>query len=312
MITALGLRRGALGICLLAAAVAFLPAGVAQRPARAARSAIGLERAHAHNDYEHARPLYDALDNGFKSVEADIYLVGDQLLIGHDPADLQPGRTLQSLYLNPLRQRVRSNEGSVYRGDRHYFNLLIDVKTEPVSTYLRLDEVLAKYRSILTRFSNGDVTAKAVTAVVSGNRARPLMESQTVRYAFYDGRLSDLGTRAAQSLIPLISDNWTNNFTWDGSGPMPDAEREKLQSIVATAHADGQRVRFYATPDQPGPERDAIWKELMAARVDYLNTDDLAGLRSFLLTNDPRPAVPYVNFGDGEASFVAVRQRAAA
>ena len=92
---------------------------------------------------------------------------------------------------------------------------------------------------------------------------------------------------------------------------MPDAEREKLHSIVATAHADAQRVRFYATPDQPGPERDAIWKELMAARAD-LNTDDLAGLRSFLLTNDPRPAVPYVNFGDGEASFVAVRQRAAA
>lgn len=312
MIASLGLRRRALISCLLAAAVVLSPAGVALRPARGATSGIGLERAHAHNDYEHERPLHDSIDRGFKSVEADIYLVGDQLLIGHDPADLQPGRTLQSLYLNPLRKRVRNNGGSVYRGDRHYFSLLIDVKTEAVSTYLRLDEVLANYRSILTRFGNEDVTEKAVTAIVSGNRARPLMESQIVRYAFYDGRLSDLGTGAAQSLIPLISDNWMNNFTWDGTGPMPEAEREKLHSIVAVAHADGQRVRFYATPDQPGPEREAIWKELMEARVDYLNTDDLSGLRSFLLANDPRPAVPYVNFGAGGAKLAIVRAKSAA
>ena len=38
-------------------------------------SSLGLERAHAHNDYEHPRPLFDALDHGFKSVEADIWLV---------------------------------------------------------------------------------------------------------------------------------------------------------------------------------------------------------------------------------------------
>ena len=36
-----------------------------------------LPRAHAHNDYLHQRPLLDALDNGFCSVEADISLVDD-------------------------------------------------------------------------------------------------------------------------------------------------------------------------------------------------------------------------------------------
>lgn len=34
---------------------------------------VPLERAHAHNDYEHDRPLFDALDSGFKSVEADVF-----------------------------------------------------------------------------------------------------------------------------------------------------------------------------------------------------------------------------------------------
>ena len=42
-----------------------------------------LDHAHAHNDYEHARPLLDALDCGFGSVEADIYLVDGALLVAH-------------------------------------------------------------------------------------------------------------------------------------------------------------------------------------------------------------------------------------
>ncbi len=30
--------------------------------------------AHAHNDYEHEQPLYNAMKAGFTSVEADVYL----------------------------------------------------------------------------------------------------------------------------------------------------------------------------------------------------------------------------------------------
>ena len=41
-----------------------------------------LARAHAHNDYLHERPLLDALDHGFTSVEADIFLVDGKLLGG--------------------------------------------------------------------------------------------------------------------------------------------------------------------------------------------------------------------------------------
>jgi len=39
---------------------------------RAADQSVPLIPAHAHNDYLHARPLLDALDHGFCSVEADI------------------------------------------------------------------------------------------------------------------------------------------------------------------------------------------------------------------------------------------------
>jgi glycerophosphoryl diester phosphodiesterase len=241
-----------------------------------------LWRAHAHNDYEHPRPLLDALDHRFGSVEADIFLVDGQLLVAHDPEDLDPARTLESLYLAPLAARVKANHGSVHRGSRTPLQLLIDIKTEGASTYLELDRQLRRHKHLFTTYAHGRVHRGPVTAVISGDRAaRVPMEAQTVRRAFYDGRLSDLGTSEA-SFASLISDNWTLNFTWRGVGAFPEAERQKLRTIVRAAHDRGQKVRFWATPDVAGPARDALWGELLAADVDYLNTDDLAGLEAFL------------------------------
>ncbi|GHI97051.1 phosphatidylinositol-specific phospholipase C/glycerophosphodiester phosphodiesterase family protein [Streptomyces olivaceus] len=291
---ALTTRRRALSTLgtALAGAVA-LPAGTAlaagNRHSGSAPAGEGrpgprpLWRAHAHNDYEHARPLLDALDHRFGSVEADIYLVDGELLVAHDPEDLDPARTLEALYLDPLAERVRAGHGRVYRRDRGSLQLLIDIKTEGSSTHLELDRRLRPYRHLFTSYAHGRVRPGAVTAVVSGDRAaRPPMEAQRTRLAFYDGRLTDLGTTAPASFVPLISDNWTLNFTWQGVGTFPAAERRKLRGIVGAAHARGQRVRFWATPDVAGPARDAVWGELLDAGVDHLNTDDLAGLEAFL------------------------------
>ncbi|WP_330456438.1 phosphatidylinositol-specific phospholipase C/glycerophosphodiester phosphodiesterase family protein [Streptomyces sp. NBC_00820] len=265
----------------LAGAIA-LPAGQALA-AGGHRGPRPLWHAHAHNDYAHPRPLADALDHRFGSVEADIFLVGDQLLIGHDTSELDPSRTLESLYLDPLAARVRANRGSVYRGWRQPLQLLIDIKTEGSSTYLELDRHLRRHPHLFTRYAHGRVHPGPVTAVVSGDRAaRGPMEAQPERRAFYDGRLTDLGTSAPAAFVPLISDNWALNFTWLGTGPFPGAERRKLRSITGAAHARGQQIRFWETPDAASPARDALWAELLAGGVDYLNTDDLAGLEAFL------------------------------
>jgi glycerophosphoryl diester phosphodiesterase family protein len=300
MLSVVRARAIALFILTVTFVIAFTAASFASSEAQQSAS-LGLERAHAHNDYEHERPLFDALDHNFKSVEADIWLVNGELIIAHDPEDVpqavQEGRTLRSLYLDPLQTVVTQNGGSVYPGDPDYFTLLIDIKSEAASTYLALHEELEGYGGILTKFGPRSVRDGAVTAIVSGNRPRELMQQQRVRYAAYDGRLSDLGVATDQTFVPLISDNWTRNFTWTGDGPMPSKERKKLRSIVETAHANGQRVRFWATPEQ-SPQREAVWEELLAARVDYINTDHLDALQEFLLHNDPNPTVPYVSWGD--------------
>ncbi len=271
----------------LAAALAgslAAPARAASR-GRAGAAPVGgppLRHAHAHNDYAHPHPLDDALSHGFTSVEADIWLVGDKLLVGHDASGLDPARTLEALYLDPLLRRVRAQHGRVYDGYDLSLQLLVDIKSAGESTYRALARHLRPYRAILSAYVDGQVRRGAVTAVVSGDRgARGPMAAERVRHAFYDGRLSDLGGAPA-SFAPLVSDNWSQNFTWQGVGPMPARERAALRRIVTAAHAEHRKVRFWGTPDRPGAARDALWRELLAAGVDYLNTDDLAGLEAFL------------------------------
>ncbi len=249
-----------------------------QRPAQAQP----LPPAHAHNDYEHKRPLRDALGHGFTSVEADVWLVDGQLLVAHDRQDVVPGRTLEKLYLSPLEARRKMNGGTEYPGWDGTFQLLIDVKSDAAPTYAAVDEALRNHPGLMTTFVGGSTRKGAVTAVISGNRDRAAMLAQPVRHAGYDGRLSDLNSQAPASFMPLVSDSWTNSFTWDGTGPMPAAEEQKLRTIVATAHQHGYRLRFWATPDQAGPAREALWRKLLDAGVDQLNTDDLGGLQRFL------------------------------
>jgi hypothetical protein len=242
-----------------------------------------LIRAHAHNDYSHERPLLDALSHGLCSVEADVFLVDGRLLVGHSRSELKDERTLESLYLHPLLNRVRENGGQVFAGGPA-FTLLIDLKSDGEETYVALDEILAKYEVILTSVNPGKVETKAVEVIISGNRAWERIASDSTRFAGVDGRLADLSSNRPSHLMPLISDRWGRAFKWHGQGPMPDAERTVLWRIVQEAHKNGRRVRFWATPDLPSPERTAVWSELLAAGVDLIGTDDLDGLKTFLLS----------------------------
>jgi glycerophosphoryl diester phosphodiesterase len=242
--------------------------------------ASALPEAHAHNDYEHRRPLLDALDQGFTSVEADIWLRDGQLLIGHDEEDLDPARTLESLYLAPLEARSAMNHGPVLRGYRKPLQLLVDVKSEAVSTYAALDRVLRRHPRLLTSWDAAGVSPGAVSVVVSGNRDLAGMQAQPQRLAAYDGRLTEPDLPA--TLAPLVSANWSDVSAWTGAGPLPAADRARLTQIVDRAHARGQKVRFWATNDTRGRAREQLWSTLLDAGVDHLNTDDLPGLRRFL------------------------------
>ncbi len=235
-----------------------------------------LKHAHAHNDYLHKRPLLDALACGFCSVEADVFLVNGALLVGHTRQELRGERTLEKLYLDPLRERVKANGGRVYKGGPAIW-LLIDVKTEAKATYRALDQILRRYQDILSVVADGKFQERAVTVVISGNRARADIAAQKVRFAGIDGRVADLGSSEPAHLMPWISDRWSSLFRWRGDGPMPPSERAKLRDLIAQSHKHGRVVRFWYTP-----EKDAVWRELRATGVDLINTDQLEKLQRFL------------------------------
>jgi hypothetical protein len=220
----------------------------------------------------------DALDHGFCSVEADVFLVGDTLLVAHDAIGLRPARTLGALYLEPLRERVKKNGGRVYKDPAApSFTLMIDFKTEAEPTYKALDRLLAGYSDVLTVVRDGKPEPKAVSIVISGNRPIKTLAAAKIRYAGFDGRLSDLKSDVPDHLMPWISDNWRNHFRWRGDGPISDEERQKLRDLVKQAHARKRKLRFWAAPDNA-----TAWKLFAECGVDLINTDDLAGLARVL------------------------------
>jgi hypothetical protein len=236
---------------------------------------------HAHNDYEHSHPLFDALDAGLSSVEADVWAVDGQLLVAHARDEVDPSRTLAGLYLRPLLQHFA---GERRRTSTPGLQLLIDIKSAPAETLPLLRAQLPAYARVLTRYRGCTATPGPVSVVVSGNDVRPAAPAGgRVSYFGYDmqpERTHDTGLQEA--VTPLVSAPWDAYFTWDGHGSMPSGERERLDEMVRAAHVVGSAIRFFDTPDDRGVARDAVWRELVAADVDYISTDDLDGFGAFI------------------------------
>lgn len=258
----------------LVAIVANLTPGV--QGANGADTVRPLSQAHAHNDYYHKRPLLDALDHGFCSVEADVFLRNGELVVAHSAFEIISGRTLEKLYLQPLRERIREQNGQVYPGHKPFW-LLVDIKTEGEKAYAALDKLLAEYADIISVTRDGTFEQKGVTVVVSGDRPVETIRSQTTRFAGIDGRPGDLESTEPADQMPWVSTDWKSHFRWRGEGEMPLEEQTALREFVDRAHQKKRLVRFWGTPDKP-----AIWKELQRAGVDLIGADDLAALRDFL------------------------------
>ncbi|GAB3265690.1 hypothetical protein GCM10027347_33610 [Larkinella harenae] len=238
-----------------------------------------LPNAHAHNDYEQSRPLWDALDHGFTSVEADVYAKGDSLYVSHNrPAFWNAERTLEQLYLRPLTERIRQNGGKVYPNYNGPVYLMIDFKTGADSTYKALENVLQRYRSILTTCRGNRCQPGAVTVFISGNRPIETLKKSRQRLAGLDGRPTDLGKGFSRDLMPVVSDSYGNQLSWRGQGPMPDEQFQKLRQLVQRVHAEGKKLRLWACPEDP-----AVWAKLREAGADFLSTDQLELVRDFLL-----------------------------
>lgn len=235
----------------------------------------------AHNDYCHKHPLFDALDNGFTNIEADIFLTNNKLIVAHVFPYFKVKRTLENLYFKPLAEIIAENNGRVYTNYNKPVILMIDIKTNAQNTYEALKPLLEKYRSMLTRLENGKIVYGAVTVALSGHKPYVLMENEQDRLAFIDEDLRKVSRDSTMSnMFPMASCKYSRMLRWDGKGIFPVAERTKLCAFVAIAHSMGEKVRLWASP-----ERKAVWDELLKCGVDLINTDRLVTLRKYLNSN---------------------------
>jgi len=224
---------------------------------------------HSHNDYENKIPFWTAYNHGFGSIEADIFLVGNNLFVGHDTLEIKSGRTLQHYYLDPIRSMIRKNHGSVYPDKKRKLELLIDVKTEAYSTLNRLVEILRAYPSLITN--------RNLRFIISGERPEIKDYKNYPPFILFDGRLhASYDARSIQK-VGLISDDFSNYSHWNGIVPISKDEELKLKELVKRTHSLHRKLRFWATPDTP-----LTWNEMIKLQVDYINTDSIVPISKYL------------------------------
>jgi len=240
---------------------------------------IRVIQGHAHNDYENENPLRDALDNGFISVEVDVHLVDDDLYISHNsPQKLNSNLTLETLYLNPLKYHILKNDGSVYPNYAGFFYLMIDFKTSAKPSYDKLKTILSNYLSIISVVRNGIEQKGPVKIFISGIRPFYEVLNDEPKLVGLDGRPDDLIKNIPTSIIPVISDNYSNFLSWNGYGEIDEDEKKKLKRLVQNTHAQNKKLRLWASPDNAN-----VWKFLLDNGVDLINTDRLKEFRKFIV-----------------------------
>ena len=226
---------------------------------------VFAQKIHSHNDYVQARPFWEAYESGANSIEADVFLADGKLYVAHEKKEINPERTLEKLYLEPLNKILKSKK-------RQELQILIDLKTSAEPTLQAVSEAIQKYPKLAKAYSK----KKYIKFVISGNRPSMTEYSKYPSYIFFDHQsLSDL-SKGDKSKIALVSFSFGSFSKWKGQQPITDEEKLKLRTIIDSVHTYGYPIRFWATPDTP-----LAWKTLNYLSVDFINSDNPRASKAF-------------------------------
>ncbi len=238
-------------------------------PAIAQPLVYTVANAHSHNDYNQHTPYFQAYNERFGSMEADIHLRKEGLIVGHDSDKLVLQNTLQALYLDPLSKSIAANGGTVYKDKGRKLQLLIDIKTAPVSTINALVILLQKYPAIIQN--------KTIRIVITGNRPDASLYKNYPVFIWFDGNANKIYSKKELAKIAMLSEDFGAHTHWNGTGQLPDSAREILSEMISRSHAANKPIRFWGCPDF-----EQTWITMEQLGVDYLNTDHIELLGDFL------------------------------
>jgi alkaline phosphatase len=230
--------------------------------------------AHSHNDYLQQQPFYLAHSNHFASIEIDVFLKGDQLLVAHTKEDISPLRTIESLYIEPLLRELKLNGGKPYNNNDK-LQFLIDLKNGGDTALKVLEQKLKPIREHFDVAKNPN----AVRLVISGDMPVPAHFENFDPIFFFDGRAGVNYTPAQLKRIAFVSAPLQQFTVWNGLGRMVHEEQKRVKQFVDSVHNVGKPVRFWGAPDTR-----TTWLAFMKLNVDYLNTDMPGEMAKFLNT----------------------------
>lgn len=253
---------------------------------------------HSHNDYERRIPLFEALGSGCVSVEADVHLKDNDLLVGHSDAHLHKDATLRSLYLEPL-QRILEAQNVETGTRRGVFDLapeqtlvlLVDFKSSGPEAFAEMDAQLESLRDLdfLTYWNGTARIMRPITIVASGNTNfdSVLALNATHRDIFWDAKLERLVSLddSFDNRSPTYKFNESNSYYAStefrnallyGSPSENDTSPTQLEQ----AKVRGLLTRYWDAPSEPPNLREVVWRVLVDAGVGVLNVDDLGAVRA--------------------------------
>lgn len=224
------------------------------------------QKIHAHNDYAQPRPFQNAYEQRADFIEADVWLQDGKLVVSHEKPQAN-APTLDSLYIKPITRLFNQYQDKVSPDRNYTFGLMIDVKENPAEVLPKLIALLQENLGAFNRSAN----QKAVQVIVSGNRPKIDQYLDYPLLIQFDGRPSEVYDQETLRRVAVISDSFRSYSRWDGTGDLPEADREKLKRVIKRAHSDNKPIRFWAIPDTPN-----AWKQLKKLGVDIINTDKVA------------------------------------
>ena len=214
---------------------------------------------HSHNDYLQTVPFWTAYSAGTQSIEVDLILQDGKLMAAHEHASIDPKRTIESLYLDPI---VKGLESGLI--EEINFHLLVDLKTEAYATLEVLLRSMKKYQPLLY----GSGNPSGLKLILSGNRPKPEDYRNYPEWLFFDYQSTELNPDLPWEKIGMVSLSFSRFSVWNGKGRMVESERVKLQEFIDRVHSFDRPVRFWGSPDSK-----SAWKAFYEMGEDYINTD---------------------------------------
>ncbi|MFL5473494.1 MAG: hypothetical protein ACJ8AM_14165 [Gemmatimonadales bacterium] len=232
-------------------------------------SAPRLLPAYAHNDYYNRHPLEDGLALGFQGVEADYILVNGRLLVAHSRRDARETRTLEGLYLAPLRLRIQ-HCGWV-QSPEQAFLLNIKSKENSLDGYRVLRQLLRSYADLFgTRDNPGPVRA----VLVGWHPSLSQIAADSGPLIAVQARITRSGLELPEgdtTLIGMVSLDYGETMRWKGQGELTQDDRRTLERIKEVHRLlPGRTIRAYDVPPDS-----AVYHRLLQAGVDLIGLKDL-------------------------------------